>query len=374
MEVCNLDNWNTQDFIDQPASSPTEDDPWDPLALLERAASSPNTTSLSSNSNLPSQRRREEWTRSAEIQFTPYASQATEDYHDEFGISDDWPEDDFVPDPENELLDEPILTEVFDPDLRSELYGAYDSIDIANVNIRLDLFLSGVDLSDEQDRRVRAYLKTFSRARLSNWLPWLSSRIWTGRTLPLFVEFHAYWESNPEWWESRWYHRRYGWQPRKSQMSNILSRDDAYIIVHRRTDFSPDEMISALWFDEWDYHSLWRYGFWSFASFAGFSAALDDEEEWERLIKWETEREEDVESYGRVVGSEDSRFSVRENSIPTYSHAANLQYWYSVQDWYPKREWHDGLGWSMPSLGTAAPSNTSNPLQGPVWPIGGRNE
>ena len=375
-----MDSWNTQDFIDHPASSPTEDDPWDPLAILERASSSPDIVLLSSNStNTQSPLYRvgeegEEWTRSSEVQFTPYAPQPTEASLDEFDIPSDSPEDDFVPDPEDGLLDEPILTAEFDPDLTSELYGAFEPIDLADVDIRLDLFLSRVGLSEEQDGRVRNYFKTFSRARLSNWLPWLTSKIWTGRMLSLFVEFHAYWENNPEWWENRWYNRISGWRPRKPQTSNILRRDDAYWIVHRRAGFPPDEMISPLWFDEWDYHSLWRYGFWSFALFARFRAALDDDAEWESLIEWETEREKDVESYGRAVGSGDGWFSARENGIPTYSHATNLQYWYAVQDWYPKHEWHDNLGWSMSSAGTDILSNPSNSLRGPIWPIGGRDE
>lgn len=355
MDAGDLDSWNTQDFIDHPASSPTEDDPWDPLTLLERASSSPDTTPL-------------------EVQFTPYESQPTETSHDELYIPGDWPEDDFAPDPGDELLDEPILTEEFDPDLRSELYGAFDSIDIAHVDIRLDLFLAGVGLSEEQYRQVSNYLKTFSKIKRSNWLTWLASKVWTDQTLLLFVQFLAYWEDNPEWWESNWYDPRYGWLPSTSPSSNTLSRDNAYCIVHDRIDFPPDKMIDSSWFDEWDCYSLWQYDYPTFASFAKFRAELDDDEEWESLIEWETEIEKDVESYGQAAGSKDGWFSARENGIPAYSHATNLQYWYAVQDWYPKREWHDNLGWSMSSAGTDILSNPSNDLRGPIWPIGGRNE
>ena len=362
MEAGDLDSWNTQDFIDHPASSPTEDDPWDPLALLERASSSPDTTPL-------------------EVQFTPYESQPTGTSHDELYIPGDWPEDDFAPYSEEELLDEPILTGEFDPDLRSELYEAFDSIDIAHVDIRLDLFLARVSLSEEQDRQVRDYLKTFSKIKRSNWLTWLTSKVWTGQTLILFVQFLAYWEDNPEWWESNWYDPRHGWLPSTSPRPNALSRDNAYCIVHDRIDFPPDKMIDSSWFGELDYYSLWQYDYPTFASFAKFRAELEDGEKWEDLVDWRSDEEERIESeywtgHTRIPINRSVQDIVADRlaDLPTYSHTVNVQHWYDIQDWYPKDEWHDNLGWSMPSVGTGMHTYLSNPLRGPIWPIGGRNE
>ncbi len=299
---------------------------------------------------------------------------------DDLDIPSDWFEDELEASQDTEPPDLPVPAFEYDPNLSVDLYQGAEFIDLTDVDIRLDLFLASVGLSDDQGRQIRDHLKKFSRARLSNWLPWLVSKPWTGRTLLMFVQFHNRWEGVPERWESRWCFRTYGWQSAKSPMSNILSRDAAYRIVHQRINCHPEEMIDPMWFEEWDYHSLWRHGFLSFASFATFRSALNDGEEWKTLIFWQN-AERDMESYFRrdhimdsTLRSTDGGTPTPEDEVPPYSHTSSVPRWYHIQDWYPEHEWHDNLGWNIPSVGAAESSNASETSPGPVWPIGGRNE
>ena len=270
----------------------------------------------------------------------------------------------------------------FDPDLSDDLYVRAEIIDLSNVYIRLDIFLSGIGLSKDQDDQIRTHLRNFSTARLSNWLPWLNSKVWTGRTLLAFIQFHNHWENTPEWWESRWHHRIAGWEIRQPTMSNILSRDNAYQIVHQRIHLHPDEMIDPLWLEEWGYHSLWRYGFYSFATFAHFRARLNDYEEWESLIGWHSyynDIQYDLwlrDDMDRIYRSANGRIPVREDDTPhpIHSFSSSVPRWYAIQDWYEEYEWHDNLGWALHSMETPTLYNLADSSQGPIWPIGGRNE
>ncbi len=384
MQSENKDAWGAQDFIDEPAPITVDDDPWDPLSLLDQSSPSAGASPLIADTiteqspPTPVPGERGELSRMAETQATFSSSASMEE--DASDLPPDWFEDDFSTDQVTESTQDPIPTLEFDSELGEELYTGTEFINLTDVDIRLDRFLSSVTQSGDQDRLVRARLKNFSKARLSNWLPWLTSKAWTGRTLLLFMQFHYYWESIPEWWESRRYHRTYGWQPVKSPMSNILSRDDAYRIVHRRGGLTPEEMIDPVWFEEWDYHLLWRHGFFSFAKFAKFRSALNDGEEWKSLILWRS-AEEDLDSVfwrDRVIDWEalliGGRFPDRGDNIPSYPHTSSLPRWYDIQDWYPKHEWHDNLGWNIVSVGTVESSNSPEMSQGPVWPFGGRNE
>ena len=388
MQADNPDGWRAQDFTDSPEPSLSHDDPWDPLSLLRqspspsnagrsRSQSSPATTISEENERL---RLGGDITESATFQTIETVENETDFLAEWFYGDSDVELDEKSP-------EEPVPTIEFDPELSEELYPEYDyahtaePIDLTyDVYIRLDAFLASVGLSNGQDSEVRERLKSFSRSRLSNWLPWFNSKSWTAQTLLLFVQFHSYWECNPEWWESRWHYKRYGWQPRRMPLSNILSRDDAYGIVHLRKGFHPEEMIDPMWFEEWDYYSLWRHGFQSFASFAKFRSALNDCEEWKSLISWGND-EEDVETnlwrdhtIDWTIGSVEGKFPTCEDTIPPYSHISSLPRWYVIQNWYPESEWHDNLGWNVPGL--ESPESRVQPdwSQGPIWPFGGRNE
>lgn len=375
------DGWSAEDFVDQSGTSLSYDDPWDPTPPLRKSPSPTSVTPVMTRTQRIESPRvqvvieENEQSYLSEDTSAYDSSQTVETYSDEFDYPSSWYEGAPYPKLDEESLEEPDVTFEFDLGLSEELYQEAEFIDLtSDVDIRLDKFLADIALTEEQDKQVRRHFKNFSRSRLSNWLPWLNSKIWTGQTLLLFIQFHDCWENNPEWWESRRLHWRYGWQPKSMPMSNILSRNDAYLIVHRRIDLAPAEMINPVWFDEWDYHSLWRHGFFSFAQFAKFRSTLNDEEEWESLVSWQIPHR-DVESYSAsnllVDWTPDAiygGFPIRENGIST------LTGWYNIQDWYPKEEWHDNLGWEISRLGTSHSHNTEGYSQGPIWPIGGRNE
>ena len=303
--------WDTQHFIDKTLPDTSEDDPWDPKPFSTQnshtSSITTNVFSLTQSNNAQKSLPVGDEKAATSPSLPSPQDELTNDYSD---APDDEFQGDYDADPDPELYDEPVPFAEYDPDLSEEIYSTVESIDLTDVEIRLDMFLSPLSLSEEEDKRIRNYLTDFSRARLSNWLPWLNSKEWTGKTLLLFIQFHAYWESNPEWWERRWHFKRYGWHPTKSPMSNVLSRDDAYLIVHFRIEFPSYEMIDPLWFDEWDYHSLWRYGFYSFAQFAKFRATLNEDEDWESLIDWQS-ADEDVEfishlrEYDKSIEQED---------------------------------------------------------------------
>ena len=370
MQTDSADIWRSQDFIDEPTPSFNEEDPWDPLALLGRSPPPQKPTPQNADAiadqppPAPDAGKDNDQPHSVGAQDTPLPYQVEEISPDELDFPDDWFEDDsdtdwgedslgepattdeldFDPDDEpypraEHSLEEPVPTAEPDSDLGRELYPVYDPIDLTDVDIRLDKFLASVGLSEDQDGQIRDHFKDFSKARLSNWLNWFASKIWTGQTLLLFIQFYDYWEINSEWWESGWYHRKYGWQ---IGQSNILSRDDAYYIVHCRAGFPLYEVIDPLWFKEWNRDSLWRYGFVSFASFAKFRATLDDDEEWEYLVKLESD-EDDMTSDYWTGWSTRIGIPIEDNATSLCFHTTTVAHWYDIQDWYPKHEWHDNL-------------------------------
>ena len=394
MQADNRDDWRARDFIDQLEPDLSYDDPWD-TSSPPRQSSSPTSVnppnidnrSLSQSSAPKDTGEKVDESRPVGYTTEPPTHQTVEYIRNAEVVPDEWFNNDLDTELDEEFQEEPVPTAEFDPYLSEELYQeselvqVSESIDLSyDAYVRLDSFLAGIGLSKEQDSEIREYLEKFSRSRLSNWLPWLRSKLWTGHTLVLFVQFHNHWESNPEWWESRRYHRIHGWQPKNMSLSNILTRDDAYTIVHRRTCFHPEEMIDSVWFDEWDYHSLWQHGFYSFAAFAKFRSALNDGEEWKNLILWRRDKE-DVESHSwrdgdmKQINQLAGRgLQAREDSIPKYSHVSSLPRWYDIQDWYPRSEWHDNLGWNIPSLDTEESLFQPDGSQGSIWPFGGRNE
>ena len=381
MRIDKPDDWDARDLIDQTAPYISEDDPWDPISFLTQVPSltSPDPSN-SDASDTPSLAPLKDLKKDGRLDDTPAKTsspQTAESPDSHLDSTEYWPDDDAEPlkepipftdydpddqsdstgywsedryeaDPNTYPIEEPIPFIDYDPDLGEEIYQRVESIDLTNVDIMLDLFLSSVTLSQGEDRQIRRHFEDFSRARLSNWLAWLNSKEWTGETLMLFVRFHNHWESNPEWWEIIWYHPIHGWQWQKST-SSILSRNEAYHIVQCRIDFPPDAIIDPVWFEEWECQRLWRHGFYSFAAFAKFRAALGGDEDWESLIErrsveedlwlaalWDTEEQVlQSSNKGRTVGWADDVF--------LYSYTTSLSRWYEIQDWYPKSEWHDNL-------------------------------
>ena len=363
MSTDNEGDWGTQDFVDDSAPISPENDPWDTLSIslssASPAASAPRNgpPAVAPTSGVAAPGVEDTQSYSQDTAALSSVSLSNED--DEFDVPLDWFDDGAEEEQQVEPPESPLPVLEYDPNLGEGLYQIAEFIDLTDVELRLDLFLARVDPSAEEDLQVRNHLKTFSNARLSNWLPWLASKVWTGRSLLLFVQFHIFWEGTLEWWESRWYFRRFGWQCMRSPMSNILTRDDVYRLVHRRRHIRPEEMIDPVWFEEWDYHSLWRHGFLSFASFASFRSELNEGEEWKSLVAWRSP-EEDLELsfwQHQSMDWEGRQFTgnlpTAEDMVPTYSYSSSLPRWYVIQDWHPEREWHDNLGWNMPSQSLA---------------------
>ncbi len=391
MQTDSPDYWRARDFVDQLEPDLSYDDPWASPGQSSSppSANPPNVDNRGLSQSSVPKVAREKDDKSRPVGYTtkPPTLQPVEYVENAAVVPIEWFNNDLDTEPDEESQEEPVPTAEFDPYLSEELYQesefvhVVESIDLSyDAHIRLDSFLAGVGLSKQQDIEIREYLEKFSRSRLSNWLPWLRSKLWTGQTLLMFIQFHSHWESNPEWWESRWYHRKHGWRPKNMSMSNILTRDDAYAIVHLRLGFHPEVMIDFVWFDEWDYHSLWRHGFYSFASFAKFRSTLNDGEEWKSLILCRIDRENveshlwrdgDMNQINQLTGR---GFQTKEDSIPPYSHISSLPRWYDIQDWHPKSEWHDNLGWNIPSLDPEEARFQPDGSQGPIWPFGGRNE
>ena len=370
MQTDSADIWREQDFTDEPTPSFNEEDPWDPLRILDRSPplkkpTPPNAAAIAGQMPpAPDDRKDNEQPHSVGAQDTPSLDRVEEPHSDE----DDFPDYQFEDEPrvgldeepfeepvptdefdyglydesyqrEEEPLEEPIPTTDPDSGLSSKLYPEPESIVLTDIDIRFDKFLASIGLSEVQDEQIRDRLKDFSKARLSNWLNWFASKIWTGQTLLLFIQFYDYWEINSEWWESGWYHQKYGWQ---IGQSNILSRDDAYYIVHCRVEFPPYEVIDPLWFKEWNRDSLWRYGFLSFASFAKFRAALDDDEEWKYMVELESVEDGMAADYW---SDQSIRIGIPigDSATSLCFHTTSVAHWYDIQDWYPKHEWHDNL-------------------------------
>ena len=145
-------------------------------------------------------------------------------------------------------------------------------------------------------------------------------------------------------------------------------------------DLPPEEIFDPVWFEEWDNHSLWRYGFYSFAGFASFRAQLNEGEDWKSLIAWRSpEKDLDMSSWqtqslewtGRGLTG---NLLTAEDEVPLHSDWSSLPRWYAIQDWHPEREWHDNLGWNIPGQNPPDSSMLQETSQGPMWPIGGRDE
>ena len=381
-----------EDFIDLPSPSPVEEDPWDAVAkakVRERPAYTKTGDGLPSSVSASDGIQRHtqltlgvddlvEDSESEDTQLIPPDDEVGNSTLD-VDIPDEWFKDDAESDIDLDLSDDPIPIAEFDPDLSEELYGPVEEINLTDVEIRLDQFLARLSLSNDQTIVVRTHLESFSRARLSNWLPWLNSKVWTSDMFTDFVRFHSHWEAMPEWWESRWHSLRYGWRVSTSPMSNILSRDDAYEIVRCRIGNLAQDVVDDLWFGEWDYYSMWRHGFWSFAKFARFRAALNPGEDWRSLVEW-TDLDDDLEqttipSWDTEITRQsiDGKIPLWENDLCTYSYVSALPGWYVIQDWYQEDEWHDNLGWAVQEVGVSVPSGVEKRLVGSFWPIGGRN-
>ena len=202
MSAANEENWNPQDFVDNSAPASPAYDPWNPQSLSLSSTSPPapatrnGATEVEPTSELSAPDGEVEESNSPDAPGLSSAAQTIEDT--EFDVPPEWFAGEADEEQETETAEGPLPVLEYDPNLGEGLYQIAEFIDLTDVEIRLDLFLANVDLSAGEDVQVRNHLGAFSNARLSNWLPWLASKVWSGRTLLLFVRFHSIWEETPE--------------------------------------------------------------------------------------------------------------------------------------------------------------------------------
>ena len=212
-------------------------------------------------------------------------------------------------------FDEPEPAGEFIRDLSQDLHPPDEGIHNLRQTLELDEFLAYVgEMTDCQRHSIEEALLRFSARRRANWLRWLKSKKWTGKTLLLFLRFHDLWNKTSEWWEYFHFSSAYGVWPNSNP--NALSREGCYILVHLRSDHRPKKIIDKSWFEDWVDLKSWRYGFNSFASFAIFRAGLSPNEDWKRLV---------IESRSGYYTQELRRWRIY------------------VEWWDDMSEWHDNL-------------------------------
>ena len=148
--------------------------------------------------------------------------------------------------------------------------------------LRINEFLSHVrDISETEIREATSTLACLQIGQLRSWLPWLMAMDWTGPLLLAFLAFRQVWDTTDRWWEVTYWDTWLScWYPRKSSQ---FSLDSSYELVKARLGYPADQMIDDAWYEDWEKHAAWRYGFTSFAEFALFRAIEKDE--WRKSLR-----------------------------------------------------------------------------------------
>ena len=284
---------------------------------------------------------------------------------DESGMWDepfpDSPEGFFVQDLNDSYMNGPEPLAEYDSDLADPLYDSDGDIDNLSVKLRLDELIASLRYSttDEQNQ-ISEILSELSPRKLSNSLRWLNDQDWTGASLLLFLQFRELWNETPQWWEySTWSHWLDRWWMYSNR--NVLSRDACCDLIQHRLHCQPEDVIDEVWFRDWDDFQLWKYGFFSFASFAVFRASLTEGEDWKIHLPdaaFDGDRMPLVlhrNSYSNDLLFSQEKYYVREDDTLHRTHANGPPLWFAVQDWYDYADWHDNLGWAGTWAGSEHP-------------------
>ena len=216
-------------------------------------------------------------------------------------------------------FDEPEPAGEFIRDLSQDLHPPDEGIHNLPQALELDEFLAYVgEMTDCQRHSVEEALLSFSARRRANWLRWLKSKKWTGKTLLLFLRFHNLWNKTPIWWECIYSSTSSGVREPYSNKA-ALTRDMCYGLVLHRLDYRLEKIIDASWLEDWNYldkSARSRYEFNSFASFVVFRAGVPPGEGWSQL----------------VIDSRDECYN------------PELERWRILVEWWDDMsEWHDNL-------------------------------
>ena len=360
-----LTGWTAEDFADTSSQQIEDDDPWAVDTVRDAAVGNSSSSDIEVESdNVPAG-----WDDVAPTDTTRYrdlveseTGDSDRDEHDDIELfnSDttaelaavlEWDE---APGSGNEVAEaetlvytrvdgsfpsDPVPQAEYDSELRQPLYELqYDNLELLR-EVKVNEWVASIDdVSNAQVQEITDILLGLSRPRLRSWLPWLRGQQWTGRLLLLFLQFRAYWDENPQFWESSFWDWKFAcWRPTWSAYA--LSRDSQFDLVQQRLDYAPAEIINRTWFDEWERFALWKHGYEAFADFALLRAGLTDRDDWRNYVDWSqsiflTENEPLFEN------------ARREDILTPQSHSKFRQtFWFVSQDWYDPAEWHDGLGW-----------------------------
>ena len=370
-ESIDSEAWQPEDFTDEVHQVFVEDDPWSDIpesqfdesqnadevvVMMSASESTPVQPSLPLYDNDDAQM--------SEKRINEH--EATEGEYD-FDLGDD---DDLVGyDAIHEeidtqsIWDEPEPVAEYDDDL-SESLNIVD-YELADVTRRLkidELIVSVAPADDAQRTRMAEILEGISPSRIGRWLDWLHVKSWTGHSLLLFLEFRInHWEETPEWWEATYWSKEWrDWIPYSEPTFYALSRDATYDLVQARLDCRAEDIIDDDWLEDWDYYMLWKFGFWSFASFAVFRAQLEPGKDWRPYTSQYSDFDTRLEIHhmyraghrGRfeeTLASLGGNYRIWDDLVP-FHNLRNSKEWFAIQDWYSDDEWHDGLGWSHGSF------------------------
>ena len=386
-----IDGWTTEDFIDQIRPGVVEDDPWFVPPKGDHTEGTRDIPVKAQSSFIDIEKAYDDGFNDAddsgqtpdsvpEDQYSGHQpTTASEDTTGTSVLNDvDWVDDLAPVELENEpsiiddelysdalsfsndseydpgYLDEPEPLAEYDGDLTEPLYNPDG--DVANLSQKLgaDELVASIECATDDERtQISAILSEFSPRKLSKWIPWLKEKEWTGQSLLLFLEFLDLWNENPQWWEySVWSRSLDRWWAYSS--SSILSRDACYDLIQHRLQYEPDNVIDETWFKDWDDLVLWKRGFPSFASFAGFRAGLNEGDNWRDHLGPHLVDQLDLDSRPIALHSTPNDYdshSILVSLIGGYSvwedtllHKGR-PLWFAVQDWYDPVEWHDNLGW-----------------------------
>ena len=152
---------------------------------------------------------------------------------DDFGSPEYAPVGFDAPEPEDE----------FDGGLSQDPHPPDEGIQNLRQTLELDEFLAYVDeMTDCQRYSIEEALLNFSASKRANWLRWLKSKKWNGKTLLLFLLFHHLWNETSIWWECIYSSASSG--VREPYSNNAaLTREMCYDLVLLRLDYRLEKVI-----------------------------------------------------------------------------------------------------------------------------------
>ena len=206
--------------------------------------------------------------------------------------------------------DDPEPLAEFDAKGQQPLYNVNDDdTNGLSRKLRIDALVSKIGSTNNGQREhMVETISEFSHDHRQG-LSWLERRheqqSWTADSLMLFLVFHTYWNTNRHLWVGEFWDPMLAcWCPTSNHYS--LSWDACLLLVQRRfkqhPNCHPDEVVDGSWLRDWREMTMWRHGFWTFASFAVFRSGFGPDENWRSQVDW-------YESDDSIYDDDDPEFS-----------------------------------------------------------------